>query len=120
MPLELGMTITWAELNAESHIWFVMEATHRRLDQSTSDLGGTDPNVHLGTVEGVLSELRNAFVHQHAPSVHKMLEGYRLVESNVELILSDAGTSNIYAASVFKELCFTAWKTARYIAGRKA
>jgi hypothetical protein len=120
MPLELGMTITWAELNEESHTWFVMESTPRRLDQSTSDLAGTDPNVHLGTVEGVFSELRNAFVAKDAPPVPKMIEAYRIVESEVELILTDAGTRNLYAASVFKEICLLALKAARYTAGTGA
>jgi hypothetical protein len=117
MPLELGMTIMWAELNEESHTWFVMESTPRRLDQSTSDLAGTDPNVHFGTVEGVFSELRSAFVTQDAPTVPKMMEAYRIVESEVGVILANAGTRNIYAASVFKEICLLALKAARYTAG---
>jgi hypothetical protein len=112
------MTIAWAHLNEESHTWFVMESTPRRLNQSTSDLGGTDANIHQGTVKGVLSELRNAFVHQNAPPVLKMIQAYRLVESNVQMILKDAGTRNLFAASVFKELCFMSLTAARLLAGR--
>ena len=113
MPLELGMTITWAELKEKSHTWFVMESAPRRLDQSTSDLGGTDPNIHFGTVEGVLSGLRSAFVHKSSPPVPKMLQAYRIVESNVQKTLEDAGTHDIYAASVFKELCFVALRASQ-------
>jgi hypothetical protein len=112
MPLELGMTITWADLHEELHTWFVFESKPRRLDFSTSDLGGTDANIHLGTVEGILCELRNAFVSNHAPSVATMLADYFLVQKSVEKVLEKAGTRNLYAASVFRELCFLAWKAA--------
>jgi hypothetical protein len=117
MPLELGMTIMWAELHEESHTWFVMESAPRRLDQSTSDLSGTDPNIHLGSVEGVLSELRSAFKHKKAPSVPKMMEAYRIVEGGLEAILKDAGTRNLFAPSVFRELCFIALHEARLMSG---
>jgi len=112
MPLELGMSIMWSELNEESHTWFVMESTHRRLDQSTSDLGGTDANIHFGTVEGVFCELRNAFVHIDAPPVPRMHRAYRAVEMSLGRILEEARTEDIFSASVFKELCFMALKAA--------
>jgi hypothetical protein len=114
MPLELGMTITWSALYPTRHTWFVWESEPYRLQRSTSDLNGTDPNIHRGTPEGVLSELRNAFVRDGAPPFPKMLEAYRLVERNVEKILAKAGTRNVYAASVFKELCFVALSLAKF------
>lgn len=108
MPLELGISIAWAKIQPKRHTWFLWESTPRRVQKSMSDLDGTDPHIHCGTVEGVLSELRNAFVLRDAPPIAKMLTAYRLVDSNVERILADAGTRNIYSASVFKELCFVA------------
>jgi hypothetical protein len=113
MPLELGLTITWAKLHPRRHTWFLWESTPRRLQKSMSDLDGTDPYIHSGTVEGVLSELRNAFVRDGAPSVQKMMAAYRLVESNIERILAGAGTRNLYAASVFRELCLIALDAVR-------
>jgi hypothetical protein len=113
MPLELGLTITWAKLHPKRHTWFLWESTQRRLQKSMSDLDGTDPYIHYGTVEGVLSELRNAFVRDGAPSVQKMMATYRLVESNIERILAGAGTRNLYAASVFRELCLVALDAVR-------
>jgi len=108
MPLELGLTITWAKLHPRRHTWFLWESTQLRLQKSMSDLDGTDPYIHSGTVEGILSELRNAFVRDAAPPVPKMMNAYRLVESNVERILTAAGTRNLYATSVFRELCYAA------------
>jgi hypothetical protein len=113
MPLELGMTITWSELNEEDHTWFVMESAPRRLDQSASDLSGTDANIHHGTVEGVLRELRNAFVQENAPTVPQMLETYGLVLRTIPIIVANAGTDNLYATSVFHEICIAAVKAAR-------
>lgn len=108
MPLELGITIMWAKLHPKRHTWFLWESTPRRLQKSMSDLDGSDPYIHSGTVDGVLCELRNAFVRDSAPSVQRMMEAYRLVEGNIERILAGAGTRNLYAASVFRELCFVA------------
>lgn len=108
MPLELGITITWAKLHPERHTWFLWESVPRRLQKSLSDLDGTDPYIHYGTVEGVLSELRNAFVRNGAPQVQEILRAYRIVQRSIEKILTGAGTRNLYAASVFNELCFMA------------
>jgi hypothetical protein len=105
MPLELGMTITWASLHPKIHTWLVWESEPYRLLRSTSDLNGTDPNIHFGTAEGVLSELRNAFWRDGAPPVPKMLDVYRFVENYVDSILTRNGTRNLFAQSVFKELC---------------
>ena len=112
MPLELGLTITWAKLNPKRHSWFVWESSPKRLQKSMSDLDGTDPYIHSGTVEGVLSELRNAFVQDDAPTMRRLMAAYKVVDGNVERILSNAGTRNVYAASVFKDLCFVALQAA--------
>jgi len=105
MPLELGMTITWQILNPEKHTWFVCESDLYRLLRSASDLNGTDPCIHGGTVEGVLRELRNAFRRDRAPSVPQMLTVYGLVDSALNSILKKNGTLNTYSRSVFLDLC---------------
>jgi hypothetical protein len=106
MPLELGLTITWAKLHPKRHTWFLWESTPRRIQKSMSDLDGTDAYIHSGTPQGTMSELRNAFLGVRAPSVSKMLDAYRVAENNLEPILAKAGTRNLFAASVFKELCW--------------
>ena len=104
MPLELGLTICWADLNPGLHDWFVWEAERYRLLKSTSDLNGTDPYIHDGSPEGVLRELGNAFRRGRTPSVPEMVAVYRFVESNVDAILDRNGTRDPYAKSVFDEL----------------
>src|SRR5215813_3528025 len=64
MPFELGMTVAWARANPR-HKWVVFESVQRRLAKSMSDLDGTDPYIHNGTVGGVMREVCNAFVRPH-------------------------------------------------------
>ncbi len=109
MPCELGMTITWQKLNPGRHTWFVFESRHRRVQKSLSDLDGTDPNIHGGTIEGVMRELCNAFVRRSPqPSVPEMLGTYRRVDRQMDDVLATAGTENPFEACVFKDLCFVA------------
>lgn len=111
MPLELGLTIAWAKTHPRRHTWFLWESEPRRIQKSMSDLDGTDAYIHSGTVQGVLSELRNAFVGNKTPSVLQMMDSYRAVESHVSRILTEAGTRSLYAASVFNEQCYVALDT---------
>lgn len=113
MPLELGLTITWAKMHPKRHTWFLWESIHRRIQKSMSDLDGTDAHIHSGTVVGVLGELRNAFVRDGAPSVQAMMVAYSAVESSIHEILEGAGTRNLYAAATFRELCLLARGAAR-------
>jgi hypothetical protein len=106
MPLELGMTITWANLYPSRHTWFVWESEPYRLQRSASDLNGTDPYIHNGTPEGVLRQLCNALRRDRTPSVPQMLKVYRLVDSALNSILDKNGTRNPYDRSVFMDLCW--------------
>ena len=105
MPLELGMTITWQKLHPSRHDWFVWESEPYRIQRSASDLNGTDANIHNGKPEGVLRELSSAFWRDRMPSVPQMLTVYGLVESALNSILVRNGTRNLFARSVFMELC---------------
>lgn len=105
MPLELGMTITWANLHPSRHAWFVWESEPYRIQRSASDLNGTDAYIHNGTPEGVLRELSNAFWRDRMPSVPQMLTVYGLVDSALNSIFVRNGTRNPYDRSVFMELC---------------
>ena len=106
MPLELGMTVTWASLSPQQHTWFVLESKRYRLQRTASDLDGTDPYIHDGTPEGILRELRNSFRRDQSPSVPRMLEVYHLVDSALRSILHKNGTHNAYDRSVFMDLCW--------------
>ena len=109
MPFELGMTVTWEKMNPGQHTWFVFESWNRRLDKSLSDLKGTDPNIHDGTVKGIMRELCNAFVLRGPqPGVPEMMRSYRLLVRELPEVFNDAGTNDLFQARVFARLCFVA------------
>jgi hypothetical protein len=107
MPLELGLAVAWARANPQ-HKWFVFESMRRRLAKSMSDLDGTDPYIHDGTVRGVMREVCNAFVRPHQPTVPQMMKMYRDLRRGVPKILHDAGTPTLFTARVFSDLCVAA------------
>ncbi len=108
MPLELGLTITWAKMHPKRHTWFLWESLPRRIQKSLSDLDGTDVYIHSGTPGGVLAELRNAFVREDTPPLSRMMDAYRAVEAEINRILREAGSRNLYSASAFQALCLVA------------
>lgn len=110
MPFELGLTVTWAKLNPAQHSWFVFEARPRRVQKSLSDLDGSDPNIHDGTVEGVMREICNAFVRSRAarPAVPEMMRTYRGLSSKLNEIIAAAGARSVFEARIFDDLCFAA------------
>jgi hypothetical protein len=110
MPFELGLTVTWAKLNPGQHSWFVFEARARRVQKSLSDLDGSDPNIHDGTVEGVMREICNAFVRTRAarPTVPEMMRTYRGLSRKLNTITAAAGARSVFEARIFDDLCFAA------------
>jgi hypothetical protein len=105
MPLELGLAIAWTELNPGLHTWLVFEAEPHRIQRSASDLNGTDACIHNGTPKGALSELRSAFWRDGLLGVPDMLFAYNFVQSHIDSFFEKNGTRNLYAPSVFGEIC---------------
>lgn len=110
MPFELGLAVTWAKLSPKQHSWFVFEARARRVQKSLSDLDGSDPNIHDGTVEGVMREICNAFVRTRAarPAVPEMMQTYRGLSRKLNVITAAAGARSVFEARIFDDLCFAA------------
>lgn len=109
MPFELGLSVAWAKLNPGSHDWFLFETLPYRAQKSLSDLNGTDPNIHGGTIEGVMRELCNAFVREGSrPQVPEMMKTYRAVSRQEAEILAGAGAKTLFEARAFAELSFAA------------
>ena len=107
MPFELGLAVAWARANPR-HKWFVFESVKRRLAKSMSDLDGTDPYIHDGTVHGVMREVCNAFLKPKQPTVPQMMKMYRDLRRAVPKILRNAGTRSLFTARVFSDLCLAA------------
>jgi len=108
MPFELGLAVVWSQTDPR-HKWFVFEAVRWRLNKSLSDLDGTDPYVHDGTVRGVMREVCNAFVSPvKQPTVPQMMKMYRELRRDQARILKNAGAQSIFTARVFSDLCMAA------------
>jgi hypothetical protein len=109
MPFELGLTVALKSTKLPNHAWVVCESVRRRLNKSLSDLDGTDPYIHDGTVRGVFRELCNVFVRsRRQPTVLQMSRIYRVLRENFKTILREAGADNAFNARVFKDLCILA------------
>ncbi len=108
MPFELGLAVAWAQAHPE-HKWFVFESVNRRLTKSLSDLDGTDPYIHDGTVRGVMREVCNAFVSSGTqPTVPSMMKMYRELHRTSPQMLRNAGARSMFTARVFSDLCVVA------------
>ncbi len=108
MPFELGLAVAWAQAHPQ-HKWFVFESVRRRLNKSLSDLDGTDPYIHSGTVRGIMREVCNAFVSPvKQPTVPPMMKMYRELRRDSPRILKNAGGHSMFTARVFSELCLAA------------
>jgi hypothetical protein len=111
MPFELGLAVATAGVDSVSQNWFVFETKHRRVAKSLSDLSGSDPLIHRGTVEGVMRELGNAFVRRSSRdrySVKEMMITYRAVSQRVSKIVEATRAQSLFEARVFGLLCSTA------------
>jgi hypothetical protein len=114
MPFELGLAVASAKIDSKPHDWFVFESTPRRLSKSLSDLSGMDPNIHHGTVEGVMRELCNAFVRRspvERANVPEMLGTYRSVSRLAEDVRYNTRARSLFEANVLQQLCFVAGRT---------
>lgn len=113
MPFELGLSVAWERTSKRKHTWFVFESVPHRLAKSLSDLNGTDPYIHDGTIAGIFRELCNAFVRPgRQPTLPEMQKVYREVRENVPAILRQAGRGSLYKARVFKDLSVAASESA--------
>jgi hypothetical protein len=118
MPFELGLTVGWQKTRGGRHVWFVMDAKDYRLEKSLSDLKGTDPYIHGGSIEGVFREIGNAFVRQgRQPTVPQMRSIYRHVKDGVPAILRRCGAASVFPARAFREISIAASAAARGIVG---
>ncbi len=109
MPFELGLTVALEKTAHPDHSWVVCESVRRRINKSLSDLDGTDPYIHGGTIAGVFREMGNAFVgSSRQPTVTEMSQIYRVLRAQFPSVLKRAGARDAFNARVFRELCVLA------------
>jgi hypothetical protein len=128
MPFELGLVVAAAEIDSAGEgtkgeerrdlrdSWFVFESMRHRLAKSLSDLGGTDPHIHDGTIEGVMRTLCDAFKRPSSNernSVKGMMKTYRAVSRELKEIERETRAKSLFEPSVFRLLCAAARAASR-------
>jgi hypothetical protein len=104
MPFELGLSVLHASRNPNNHSWFLFESVKWRIQKSLSDLNGTDPYIHDGTVDGVFRELAKAFIRSdRQPSVQQMRFLYDKLEQTMRRLLTDAAATDPFNARAFQD-----------------
>jgi hypothetical protein len=111
LPFELGLTVASQKSSSPrtKHEWFVCETKAYRITKSLSDLNGTDAFIHNGNIEGLFREICAMF-HRPGlqPTVPQMWTIYRELRRNLGTVLRNAGSTSIYTARLFKDLCVIA------------
>lgn len=114
MPFELGLCLAWAKVGRRKHEYFVFEAIRHRLHKSLSDLGGTDPEIHSGTPQGLLRALTNALSRsRQRPTVRELEHIFDDLRKAAPVLKRDLRTNSLYAARPFRELVIAAQVSAR-------
>ena len=109
MPFELGLAVAWEKLHPTKHAWFVFEAKVHRVQKSLSHSNGTDPQIHGGQVSGVMRELSNVFRRpRNQPTVPEMMSTFNTISRRSSKILVEAGTTSLFEARAFQDLCYEA------------
>lgn len=105
MPLELGLALYHSDVTKGQHKVFVFEKKPYRMQRSTSDINGIDPQIHNGRPKGVMVGLRNIF-HQPgaATTVPQMLASFKAVKRKVPELKRIAGSQSLFEAAVFGDL----------------
>jgi len=107
MPFELGLSVAHQKSGSgKNHRWFVCESRRFRLAKSLSDLNGTDPFIHEGTVAGLFRELCSMFRRPgRQPTVQQMWRIYWKLRKALPLVLAQAGSDSLFTARVFGDVC---------------
>lgn len=108
MPLELGLALYRSHITRGRHRVFVFETEPYRVQQSTSDVSGIDPQIHKGKPKGVMAGLRNIFCQTDETTVPEMLASLRAVKLKLPELRRNAGSKSLFEASVFKDLTVAA------------
>jgi len=108
MPLELGLALFRSHVTRGRHRVFVFEKKAYRVQRSTSDVNGIDPQIHKGRPKGVMAGLRNIFYQPDGTTVPEMLSSYRAVRRKLPELRRNAGSRSLFEAAVFKELTVAA------------
>jgi hypothetical protein len=120
MPLERGLALYRSHITKGNHRVFVFERKRHRAQRSTSDVNGVDPQIHDGTIEGLMGALRNIFRQpKDVTTVPEMLASYRAVRQKVPELRRNAGSRSLFEAAIFQDLTLAALVESQKLLARR-
>ena len=121
MPVELGLALYRSHITNGQHRVFIFERKQYRAQQSTSDVNGIDPQIHNGTVKGLMSGLRNIFRQPNdVTTVPEMLASYRAVQQRIPEMRRNAGSKSLFEAAIFQDLKLAALVESQTLIARRS
>ena len=121
MPVELGLALYRSRVTRGKHRIFIFDRNRREAQRSTSDVNGIDPQIHNGTVKGLMSGLRNILRQRgDVTTVPEMLASYRAVQQKLPALRRNAGSKSLFEPAIFQDLTLAALvESQRLIAQRR-
>ena len=106
MPFEIGLVVATAHWRP-AHQWFLFEARAFRVQQTLSDLAGTDAYVHGDAPQRLLLALTDALVRtEKQPTVDELYRVFHLLSAEAASIRRSHGT--LFGARAFRDLVLVA------------
>ena len=106
MPFEVGLAVATARWRP-AHQWFLLEARPFRVQQTLSDLGGTDAYIHGDGPRQLLIALTDALVRvAKQPTLAELYRTFQLLSAEAIGIRRNYGT--LFGARAFKDLVVVA------------
>ena len=104
MPFEVGLAVATAH-RRPAHQWFLFEARPFRIQQTLSDLGGTDAHIHGNRSRGLLVTLGDALVRAtRQPTFEELDVTYRFLREHAPGVRRIYGS--LFGARAFRDLVF--------------
>jgi len=102
MPFEIGLAVATARWRP-AHQWFLFEARPFRVQQTLSDLAGTDAYIHRDGPQRLLVALTDALVRvEQQPTVVELYRVFHLLSAEAVGIRRSHGT--LFGARAFRDL----------------
>jgi hypothetical protein len=122
MPVELGLALYRSRITRGKHRIFIFDRKQYQAQRSASDVNGIDPQIHNGTVKGLMTGLRNILRHPgDVTSVPEMLASYRAVQLKLPELRRNAGSKSHFEPAIFQDLTLAALvESQRLIAQRNS
>jgi len=107
MPFEVGLAVATSRWRP-AHQWFLLEARPYRVQQTLSDLGGTDAYIHRDAPRQLLIALTDALVRVgKQPTLDVLYRLFRLLSGEAVGIRRSYGT--LFGPRAFKDLVLVAF-----------